>query len=84
MKRVKTVRSVAVTVRVYPEECDILRFNAGLRGMSISDHIRQPSLGVHLRKDDKPGRYLVRPAYLWRDTAPRQMLRDELSMPLGV
>lgn len=50
MKRVKPARNAAVIVRVYPEERDILRFNAGLHGMSMSDYIRQTCLGVRLRK----------------------------------
>ena len=37
MKRVKPVRTAAVIIRLYPEERDILRFNAGLHGMSMSD-----------------------------------------------
>lgn len=40
MKRVKPVRTASVVVRVLPEERDILRFNAGLHGMSMSDYIR--------------------------------------------
>ena len=50
MKRVKPVRTAAVIVRVFPEERDILRFNAGLHGMSMSDYIRQTCLGIRLRK----------------------------------
>ena len=44
MKRVKPVRNAAVVVRVFPEERDILRFNAALHGMSMSDYIRQTCL----------------------------------------
>lgn len=58
MKRVKPVRTAAVVVRVYPEERDILRFNAGLHGMSMSDYIRQTCLGVRLRKTSKEKRRL--------------------------
>lgn len=58
MKRVKPVRSAAVIVRVYPEERDILRFNAGLHGMSMSDYIRQTCLGVCLRKTPEEKRRL--------------------------
>jgi len=36
VKRVKPVRNAAVVVRVFPEERDILRFNAALHGMSMS------------------------------------------------
>lgn len=48
--------------------------------MGMPDHIRQTRLGVRLRKGDKPNYYLVRPDYLWRDTAPRQVLRSALGM----
>ena len=44
MKRVKPVRTAAVIVRVFPEERDILRFDAGLHGMSMSEYIRQTCL----------------------------------------
>ncbi|MDM8215392.1 hypothetical protein QUW15_04360 [Desulfovibrio piger] len=37
MKRVKPVRTAAVVVRVFPEERDILRLNAVLHGMSMSE-----------------------------------------------
>ena len=58
MKRVKPVRSAAVIVRVFPEERDILRLNAGLYGMSMSDYIRQTCLGVRLRKTPEEKRRL--------------------------
>ena len=58
MKRVKPVRTAAVVVRVYPEERDILRFNAGLHGMSMSDYIRQTCLGIRLRKTPEEKRRL--------------------------
>lgn len=58
MKRVKPVRSTAVVVRVFPEERDILRFNAVLHGMSMSDYIRQTCLGVRLRKTPEEKRRL--------------------------
>ena len=58
MKRVKPVRSAAVILRVFPEERDILRFNAGLHGMSMSDYIRQTCLGVRLRKTPEEKRRL--------------------------
>ena len=48
MKRVKPVRTAAVIIRLYPEERDILRFNAGLHGMS--DYVRQTCLGIRLRR----------------------------------
>ena len=50
MKRVKPVRTASVVVRVFPEERDILRFNAGLHGMSMSEYVRQTCLGIRLRK----------------------------------
>ena len=50
MKRVKPVRTAAVIIRLYPEERDILRFNAGLHGMSMSDYVRQTCLGIRLRR----------------------------------
>ncbi|WP_278593731.1 plasmid mobilization protein [Bilophila wadsworthia] len=58
MKRVKTARSAAVMLRVHPEERDLFRFNAGLRGMSMSDYIRQSCLGVRLRKTPEEKRRL--------------------------
>ena len=58
MKRVKSVRSAAVVVCVYPEERDILRFNAGLYGMTMSDYIRQTCLGVRLRRTPEKKRRL--------------------------
>lgn len=58
MKRVKPVRTAAVVVRVLPEERDILRFNAGLHGMSMSEYIRQTCLGIRLRKTPEEKRRL--------------------------
>ena len=58
MKRIKLVRTAAVIVRVFPEERDILRFNAGLHGMSMSDYIRQTCLGIRLRKTPEEKRRL--------------------------
>ncbi len=58
MKRVKSVRTAAVIVRVFSEERDILRFNAGLHGMSISEYIRQSCLGIRLRKTPEEKRRL--------------------------
>ena len=58
MKRVKFVRSTAAVVRVFPEERDILRLNAGLHGMSMSEYIRQTCLGIRLRKTPKEERRL--------------------------
>ena len=58
MKRVKPVRTAAVIVRMFPEERDILRFNAGLHGMSMSEYIRQTCLGIRLRKTPEEKRRL--------------------------
>ena len=58
MKRVKPVRTTAIIVRVFPEERDILRFNAGLHGMSMSEYIRQTCLGIRLRKTPEEKRRL--------------------------
>ena len=64
MKRVKPVRTAAVVVRVLPEERDILRFNAGLHGMSMSDYIRQTCLGIRLRKTPEEKRRLRELAHI--------------------
>lgn len=58
MKRVKPVRTAAVVVRVLPEERDILRFNAALHGMSMSEYIHQTCLGIRLRKTPEEKRRL--------------------------
>lgn len=58
MKRVKPVRTAAVIVRMFPEERDILRFNARLHGMSMSEYIRQTCLGIRLRKTPEEKRRL--------------------------
>ncbi|MBD5416344.1 MAG: plasmid mobilization relaxosome protein MobC [Desulfovibrio sp.] len=58
MKRIKSVRTAAVIVRMFPEERDILRFNAGLHGMSMSEYIRQTCLGIRLRKTPEEKRRL--------------------------
>ena len=58
MKRVKPVRNAAVVVRVYPEERDIIRFNAEPYGMSMSDYIRQTCLGIRLRRTPEEKRRL--------------------------
>ena len=49
MKR-KTARSVSLRMRLHPEERDLLRLNAGIQGLSVSDFIRQRCLSFHLRK----------------------------------
>ena len=58
MQRVKTSRTAAVMVRVFPEERDLLHFNAGLHGMSMSDYIRQTCLGIRLRRTPEEKRRL--------------------------
>lgn len=58
MKRVKPVRSVAVMVRLLPEERDTLRLNAGVHGLNMSDYIRQTCLGIHLRRTPEDKRRL--------------------------
>ncbi len=58
MKRIKHVRTAAVMVRVLPEERDILRTNAALHGMNMSDYIRQTCLGVRLRRTPEEKRRL--------------------------
>lgn len=50
MKRVKSVRTASVVVRIFPEKRDILRSNAGIRGMSMLDYIRQTCLGIRSRR----------------------------------
>ena len=58
MKRVKAVRSVAIVVRLLPEERDTLRLNAGVHGLNMSDYIRQTCLGIHLRRTPEEKRRL--------------------------
>ena len=58
MKRIKSVRTAAIIVRVFPDERDILRFNAGLHGMSMSEYVRQTCLGIRLRKTPEEKRRL--------------------------
>ena len=58
MKRIKSARTAAIIVRVFPEERDILRFNAGLHGMSMSEYVRQTCLGIRLRKTPEEKRRL--------------------------
>ena len=48
--RRKTARAVGLHIRLHPEERDLLRLNAGLQAMTVSDYIRQTCLGVRLRK----------------------------------
>ena len=50
MKKTEHARSAAVVIRVHPEERDLLKLNAGLHGMSVSDYVRQTCLGLRLRR----------------------------------
>ena len=50
MKKKTHSRSTAVVIRVHPEERDLLKLNAGLHGMSVSDYVRQTCLGLRLRR----------------------------------
>jgi hypothetical protein len=50
MKR-KTARAFSLRIRLYAEERDLLRLNAGIQGLSISDYIRQCCLNFHIRKN---------------------------------
>lgn len=58
MRRVKAVRSVAIVVRLLPEERDAMRLNAGVHGLSMSDYIRQTCLGIRLRRTPEEKRRL--------------------------
>ena len=39
-------RSTAVAIRVHPEKRDLLKLNAGLHSMSVSNHVRQTCLNL--------------------------------------
>ena len=58
MKRVKAARSTAVVVRLHLEERQLLRLNAGVHGLSMSDYIRQTCLGIRLRRTPQEKRRL--------------------------
>ena len=49
MKKETHARSTAVVIRVHPEERDLLKLNAGIHGMSVSDYVRQTCLRLRLR-----------------------------------
>ena len=51
-------RSTAVVIRVHPEERDLLKLNAGIHGMSVSDYVRQTCLGLRLRRTPEEKRRL--------------------------
>ena len=58
MKKKAHARSTAVVIRVHPEERDLLKLNAGLHGMSVSDYVRQTCLGQRLRRTPEEKRRL--------------------------
>ena len=58
MKKETHARSTAVVIRVHPEERDLLKLNAGLHGMSVSDYVRQTCLGLRLRRTPEEKRRL--------------------------
>ena len=58
MKKTAHARSAAVVIRVHPEERDLLKLNAGLHGMSVSDYVRQTCLGLRLRRTPEEKRRL--------------------------
>ncbi|MDR2819174.1 MAG: plasmid mobilization relaxosome protein MobC [Desulfovibrio sp.] len=48
--KMAVARASGVFIRLHPEEKELLRLNAGIRGLSVSDYIRQNCLSFHLRK----------------------------------
>ena len=58
MKKETHARSTAVIIRVHPEERDLLKLNAGIHGMSVSDYVRQTCLGLRLRRTPEEKRRL--------------------------
>ena len=58
MKKTTHARSTAVVIRVCPEERDLLKLNAGLHGMSVSDYVRQTCLSLRLRRTPEEKRRL--------------------------
>ena len=58
MKKNTHARSTAVVIRVHPEERDLLKLNAGLHGMSVSDYVRHTCLGLRLRRTPEEKRRL--------------------------
>ena len=58
MKKTTHARSTAVVIRVHPKERDLLKLNAGIHGMSVSDYIRQTCLGLRLRRTPEEKRRL--------------------------
>ena len=58
MKKTTHARSTAVVIRVHPEERDLLKLNAGIHGMSVSDYVRQTCLRLRLRRTPEERRRL--------------------------
>ena len=58
MKKTTHARSTAVVIRVHPEERNLLKLNAGLHGLSVSDYVRQTCLGLRLRRTPEEKRRL--------------------------
>ena len=58
MKKETHARSTALVIRVHPEERDLLKLNAGLHGLSVSDYVRQTCLGLRLRRTPEEKRRL--------------------------
>ena len=58
MKKTTHARSAAVIIRVHPEERDLLKLNAGLHGLSVSDYVRKTCLGLRLRRTPEEKRRL--------------------------
>jgi hypothetical protein len=48
--RTTVARAAGVFIRLHSEEKELLRLNAGVQGLSVSDYIRQNCLRFHLRK----------------------------------
>ena len=48
--RTKAARATSVLIRLHAEEKELLRLNAGIQGLSVSDYVRQCCLNFHLRK----------------------------------
>ena len=48
--RRKIPRTDCIRIRLHAEEKELLRFNAGIQGLTIADYIRQNNLGFRLRQ----------------------------------
>ncbi|MDR1685806.1 MAG: plasmid mobilization relaxosome protein MobC [Desulfovibrio sp.] len=48
--RTTAARVTSLRVRLHPEEKELLRLNAGIQGLSVTDYIRRNCLSFHLRK----------------------------------